>query len=56
MPLEPGGSLGSDLLESRLGEGGMGEVWKAREHAAADPDDPFAGMLASWWSRAGSRS
>ena len=52
MPLSPGTSLGPYQIESPLGAGGMGEVYKARdtrldrtvaikvlpEHVAADPD------------------
>jgi len=52
MPLTPGTTLGPYEVDSAIGEGGMGEVYKARdtrldrtvaikvlpEHVAADPD------------------
>ncbi len=52
MPLQPGTSLGPYQVSAKIGKGGMGEVWQARdtrldrtvaikvlpEHVASDPD------------------
>ena len=31
MPLEPGTTLGSYTVTAKIGQGGMGEVWQARD-------------------------